>query len=98
MSGPPPADDDELIRHMEPAWRNRMSRYDRAQYFEALVCMRAAYSAASDFDRRPVISMDDAIGYAEAVMFAVSAEAEEALVLDELKARQQPMAFGDPRD
>jgi hypothetical protein len=32
------------------------------------------------------------------VMFAVSAEAEEALVLDELKAGQQPMAFGDPRD
>lgn len=75
-----------------------MTRYERAQYFEALFYMRVTYAAASDFDRRPVLSIDDAIAYAEAVMFAVSAEAEEALVFEELHGQQQPTAFGDPRD
>jgi hypothetical protein len=75
-----------------------MSRYDRTQYFEALCQLRAAYAARSDFDRRPVLSIDDAIAYAEAVMFAVSAEAEEMEAFDEAAAQQESTALGDPRD
>ena len=55
-----------------------MSRYERSQHFETLVRLRVGYAQATDFDRRSVLSIDDAITYAEAVMAALSAE--EALV------------------
>ncbi len=55
-----------------------MSRYERSQHFEALVRLRIAYAGGTDFDRRSVLSIDDAITYGEAVMAALSAE--EALV------------------
>jgi hypothetical protein len=51
-----------------------MSRYERGQYFEALVGLRAAYAARPDDDRRSTILIDDAILYAEAVMKALEEE------------------------
>jgi hypothetical protein len=79
-----------------------MSRYERAQFFEALLELREAYAVRSDFDRRSVISIEDAIAYSEAVMAALDIEAEDALVLDELETlrilAQRTTAMGDPRD
>lgn len=51
-----------------------MSRYERSQHFEALVRLRIAYAAGTDFDRRSILSIEDAITYGEAVMAALSAE------------------------
>jgi len=79
-----------------------MSRYERTQYFEALVALRLTYEARSDYDRLSVISIEDAIAYSEAVMAALDIEAEDALVLDELETlrilAQRTTAMGDPRD
>jgi hypothetical protein len=75
-----------------------MSRYERTQYFEALCRLRATSAEGLDVDRRPVISIDDAIAYAEAVMAASEAEAEEAQVHEELAAQQESPALSDPRD
>jgi hypothetical protein len=79
-----------------------MSRYERAQFFESLLELRAAYAHRSDFDQQSVISIEDAIVYSEAVMAADDAEADDALALDELEAlrilAQRTTAMGDPRD
>lgn len=75
-----------------------MSRYERMQFFETLCDMQATYATRPDGDRLGDISVDDAIAYAEAVMFAIEVEAEEGRVFDELQARVEPAATGDLRD
>ena len=57
-----------------------MSRYERTQYFEALVALRLTYEARSDYDRMSVISIEDAIAYSEAVMAALEIEDRTAVV------------------
>jgi hypothetical protein len=79
-----------------PDRRILMSRYERTQYFEALVALRLTYEARSDFDRVSVISIEDAIAYSEAVMAALEIE-DEAAVLDEVTT-ERSAAIGDPRD
>jgi len=73
-----------------------MSRYERTQYFEALVALRLTYEARTDYDRISVISIEDAIAYSEAVMAALETE-DEAAVLEEV-ATERSTAMGDPRD
>jgi hypothetical protein len=76
-----------------------MTRYERMQFFEALCELRATYASRSDADRRPELSIEDAIAYAEAVMFAIEAEAEESRAFDELTESQPESTMtGDPRD
>ena len=75
-----------------------MTRCERMQFFEALCDLRAAYARRSDADRRPELSIEDAIAYAEAVMFAIDVEAEESRAFDELTAQPESTAMGDPRD
>ena len=75
-----------------------MSRYERMQFFETIYNLRATYAIRSDADRRAEISIEDAISYAEAVMAAIEAEAQEAQALGELEAQPESTAMGDPRD
>jgi len=75
-----------------------MSRYERMQFFETIYNLRATYAIRSDADRRAEISIEDAISYAEAVMAAIEADAEEAQALGELEAQPESTATGDPRD
>jgi hypothetical protein len=75
-----------------------MTRYERMQFFEALCDLRATYAFRSDADRRPELSIEDAISYAEAVMFAIDAEADELRAFDELASQPESTATGDPRD
>jgi hypothetical protein len=97
-ASPAAAEDDHITGAVAPDGRIRMSRYERTQYFETICRLRSAYDAATAIDRRPSISIEDAIAYAEAVMAAVSAaEAEEALELDSAAMQQQSTARGDPR-
>jgi hypothetical protein len=79
-----------------PDRRILMSRYERTQYFEALVALRLTYEARSDYDRVSVISIEDAIAYSEAVMAALEIE-DDAAVLDEVEI-ERSTAMGDPRD
>jgi hypothetical protein len=53
-----------------------MSRYERHAYFEQLVALKLR--PMGDDDRRAVISIDDAVIYAEAVMLATELELAEA--------------------
>jgi hypothetical protein len=55
-----------------------MDRYERGQFFEALLGLRNAYANRSDDDRRAVLSSTDVIIYADAVMTALEAEDAEA--------------------
>ena len=75
-----------------------MSRYERMQFFETIYNLRATYAIRSDADRRAEISIEDAISYAEAVMAAIEAEAEDAQAVGELEAQPESTAMGDPRD
>ena len=75
-----------------------MTRYERMQFFEALCDLRAAYASRSDADRRPELSIEEAIAFAEAVMFAFDVEAEESRALDELASHPETTMMGDPRD
>jgi len=75
-----------------------MSRYERMQFFETIYNLRATYAIRSDADRRAEISIEDAISYAEAVMAAIEAEAQEAQALGELETQPESTAMGDPRD
>jgi hypothetical protein len=95
-----PTNDEHGLNHRRSAldWRLTMTRYERMQFFEALCVLREAYATRSDADRRAEISVADAIAYAEAVMFAVDAEAEEALAIDEPQAQPESTPIGDPRD
>jgi hypothetical protein len=68
------------------------------QFFETIYNLRATYAIRSDADRRAEISIEDAISYAEAVMAAIEAEAEEVQSLGELEAQPESTAMGDPRD
>jgi hypothetical protein len=79
-----------------PDRRILMSRYERTQYFEALVALRLMYAARTDYDRISVISIEDAIAYSEAVMTALEIE-DDAAVLDEVEI-ERSTAMGDPRD
>lgn len=71
-----------------------MSRHDRAQYFESLCDLRAAYASAGDDDRRPAISIDDVTLWAEAILEAYAAQ-DATLVVPE--PPEQPSLI-DPRD
>ena len=73
-----------------------MSRYERGQYFEALCQLRDGYANRSDDDRRPALSVDDAILYAEAVMAAI--EVEDQLTVVEASALTAETSASDPRD
>ena len=75
-----------------------MTRYERMQFFEALCGLRATYATRSDADRRPELSIEDAIAYAKAVMFAIEAEVDEAGAFDELTAQPESTMMSDPRD
>jgi hypothetical protein len=75
-----------------------MTRYERMQFFEALCGLRETYATRSDADRRPELSIEDAIAYAEAVMFAIEVEVDEARAFDELTAQPESTMMGDPRD
>lgn len=75
-----------------------MTRYGRMQFFEALCDLRATYATRPDADRRAELSIEDAIAYAETVMVAVEAEAEEGRAFDELEAQPESTMMGDPRD
>ena len=75
-----------------------MTRYERMQFFEALCDLQATYATRSDADRRSEISVEDVIAYAEAVMFAIEAEAEEGRAFEELQAQPESTPMGDPRD
>ena len=75
-----------------------MTRYERMQFFEALCDLQASYATRSDADRRPEISVEGVIAYAEAVMFAIEAEAAEVRVFDELPVQPESTPMGDPRD
>jgi hypothetical protein len=74
-----------------------MTRYDRSQHFEALVRLRLAYDQASDDDRRSVLSIDDAITYADAVMSALAAEDALADLEADANAVEQTSS-AEPRD
>jgi hypothetical protein len=52
-----------------------MSWTERQAYFERLVAMRDWYAGSCD-DRVAVLSIDDAIRYAEAIMTAIELDAE----------------------
>jgi hypothetical protein len=54
-----------------------MSRSERNTYFEKLVALKLR--TGGEDDRRSVISIDDAIVYAEAVMLATELEIDEAV-------------------
>jgi hypothetical protein len=56
-----------------------MSRYDRNRYFEDLCVLRFRYDTLGDEDRQSVISIDDAVIYAEAVLAALSADDDAAI-------------------
>ena len=74
-----------------------MSRYERGRFFEALCELRGAHGRAPDDDRRSVISIEDVITYAEAVMVALAAE--DALADTEpTVAEEETSSTGDPRD
>jgi hypothetical protein len=75
-----------------------MSRYERAQFFETLCRLQAAYLDRSGDDRRSDLSIDDAMAYAEAVMAAFALELDGEAVFDEAEAEAAPSATGDPRD
>jgi hypothetical protein len=79
-----------------------MSRYERSQHFEALVRLRIAYAAGTDFDRRSILSIEDAITYGEAVMAALSAEDAfvhlEAEAADANATGEELHTSLDPRD
>ena len=55
-----------------------MSRYERSRYFEDLCVLRFRYGALGDDDRLSVISIDDAMIYAEAVLAALAADGDGA--------------------
>ena len=76
-----------------------MSRYERNAYFERLVSLKLR--PAGDEDRRSVISIEDAIVYAEAVMLATeleveAAEADDAAATTEADAQPAPPAREHP--
>lgn len=50
-----------------------MSRFERTQYFERLVELHLIYAMRGDEDRTSVITIDEAIAWAEAEMEASSA-------------------------
>jgi hypothetical protein len=75
-----------------------MSRYERTQFFEALYHLQAGYAERSDLDRRSELSIDDAVTYAEAVMFAIETDDAAAKMFDEYAEQQETPALGDPRD
>ena len=72
-----------------------MSRYERRQYFDRLCELRDGYGRDSD-DTRGVLSIEDAIAYASAVMIALeeSDTAVETLADEALAAAE----LLDPRD
>ena len=75
-----------------------MSRYDRSRHFEILVALRIAYGQLSADDQRSVISIDDVITYAEAVMTALVAEDALARLEAEAGAPEAAHSLLDPRD
>ena len=75
-----------------------MSRYERNQFFDEIYRLREGYASASAVDRRVVLSIDDAILYAEAVMGALEIEREESVAASVTAAAEGATIVGDPRD
>jgi hypothetical protein len=72
-----------------------MDRYERGQFFETLLRLRSAYANRTDDDRRPVLSSDDAIIYAHAVMTALESEDVEAEAAPPVATPEQSTPLGD---
>jgi hypothetical protein len=64
-----------------------MTTNERDGYFERLVSMRMSY-ALHDDDSRAVLSIDDAVGYVDAVMTAIALEEEPEMEI--VRAAQLP--------
>jgi hypothetical protein len=62
-----------------------MGKFDRDRFFEALCRLRAVYRLGSDDDVTSVMSVDDAIAYACALL-AEREEPAEQVTLDELRS------------
>ena len=73
-----------------------MSRYERNEYFESLWAMRDAYATRPDEDRGALLSIPDALAYAEAVMLALDAEDLAGFADGPFETETAPS--GDPRD
>jgi hypothetical protein len=72
-----------------------MSRSERRDYFERLCSMRDRYGASPD-DRGGVLSIEDMILYAEAVMVALDEPAWDGAMIesiDEMPVPDLPAAF-----
>ncbi len=70
---------------------------ERHDFFERLIAMRDDYAASAD-DRVAVLSMADAVRYAEAILTAVEIDVEPWLVeLDEALV-EEPATAADPSD
>ena len=54
-----------------------MTRPNHDTFFERLLQLRSGYGTSAD-DRLPVLALDDAIAYAEAVMTAIGLDADRA--------------------
>ena len=66
-----------------------MSRYERNEYFERLVELRASYARLPE-DTRGVLLIEDAINYVVVIMLAYDVEATleaQAAVLDDTTAQ-----------
>ena len=74
-----------------------MSRYERGQYFEALLGLRDAYAARSDDDRRSSLLINDAVTYAEAVMRALDEKESAADIAADagIPTETEPMPAAD---
>jgi hypothetical protein len=75
-----------------------MSRYERSQYFEALVGLRNAYAERTDDDRNSALMIHEAATFAEAVMQTLNAEEDAADVEAAPALETETMPSGDPRD
>lgn len=72
-----------------------MSRYERRQYFDRLCELRDGYGRSPE-DTRAILSIDDAIAYATAVMVALEeSDAAVETVGEDALAAAEPL---DPRD
>ena len=79
-----------------------MDRTERNRFFERIAVLRYRNRCAGDADRRSVMSIDDAVLWASAVMAALEAEQAEAANADGLAATvrydELPAAVHEPRD
>ena len=72
-----------------------MSRYERRQYFDRLCELRDGYGRSAG-DTRAILSIEDAIAYATAVLVALEeSDAAVETIAEDALAAAEPL---DPRD